>query len=160
MAAQPFEEEGFIDALVRVDGEVDVRLGRWRKSEVREYLESILVAIAVAMALRAFVVEAFKIPSGSMIPTLQVGDHIFVNKFAYGPAIPWTDRRAWSSMPPRRGGRDRVRVPGEPRARLHQARDRAPGGQAGSAGRGIPGSTDGLSRTATSASTRTPRSTR
>jgi len=103
MAQQPFEEEAFIDALVRVDGEVDVRLGRWRKSEVREYLESILVAIAVAMALRAFVVEAFKIPSGSMIPTLQVGDHIFVNKFVYGPAIPWTDRRVWTSMPPHRG---------------------------------------------------------
>ena len=103
MASQPFEEETFIEALVRADGEVDVRLGQWRKSEVREYLESILVAIAVAMALRAFVVEAFKIPSGSMIPTLQVGDHIFVNKFVYGPAIPWTDKRVWTSMPPHRG---------------------------------------------------------
>lgn len=103
MAAQPFEEEVFVEALVRADGEVDVRLGRWRKSEVREYLESILVAIAVAMALRAFVVEAFKIPSGSMIPTLQVGDHIFVNKFVYGPAIPYTDKRLWTSMPPHRG---------------------------------------------------------
>jgi len=103
MARQPFEEEAFIESLVRVDGEVDVRLGRWRKSEVREYIESILVAIAVAMALRAFVVEAFKIPSGSMIPTLQVGDHIFVNKFVYGPAIPLTDKRVWTSMPPHRG---------------------------------------------------------
>ena len=80
-----------------------MRLGRWRKSEVREYVESILVAIAVAMALRAFVVEAFKIPSGSMIPTLQVGDHIFVNKFSYGPAIPWTHTRLWTRMPPDRG---------------------------------------------------------
>jgi signal peptidase I len=103
MAAVPFHEERFIEALVRADGEVDVRLGPWRKSEAREYLESILVAIAVAMALRAFVVEAFKIPSGSMIPTLQIGDHIFVNKFIYGPAIPWTDKRVWTSMPPHRG---------------------------------------------------------
>jgi signal peptidase I len=103
MASQPFDEEAFVEALVRADGEVDIRLGRWRKSEVREYLESILVAIAVAMALRAFVVEAFKIPSGSMIPTLQIGDHIFVNKFVYGPAIPGTDKRAWTSMPPHRG---------------------------------------------------------
>jgi signal peptidase I len=103
MASQPFDEEAFVEALVRADGEVDIRLGRWRKSEVREYLESILVAIAVAMALRAFVVEAFKIPSGSMIPTLQIGDHIFVNKFIYGPAIPWTDKRLWTSMPPHRG---------------------------------------------------------
>jgi len=103
MDREPFDEESFVDALVRADGEVDVRLGRWRKSEVREYAESILVAIAVAMALRAFVVEAFKIPSGSMIPTLQVGDHIFVNKFTYGPAIPWTHSRLWSRMPPSRG---------------------------------------------------------
>jgi signal peptidase I len=103
MEREPFDEEGFVDALVKADGEVDVRLGRWRKSEVREYAESILVAIAVAMALRAFVVEAFKIPSGSMIPTLQVGDHIFVNKFTYGPAIPYTHKRLWSHMPPERG---------------------------------------------------------
>jgi signal peptidase I len=103
MEKTPFDEDGFVDALIRADGEVDVRLGQWRKSEVREYLESILVAIAVAMALRAFVVEAFKIPSGSMIPTLQVGDHIFVNKFTYGPAIPLTKKRFWTSMPPKRG---------------------------------------------------------
>jgi signal peptidase I len=69
---------------------------------VREYIESIAVAVGVAMSLRAFVVEAFKIPSGSMIPTLQIGDHIFVNKFAYGPAIPWTRSRLWESMPPKR----------------------------------------------------------
>jgi signal peptidase I len=103
MDRTPFDEDAFVDALVRADGEVDVRLGRWRKSEVREYLESIVVAIMVAMALRSFVVEAFKIPSGSMIPTLQVGDHIFVNKFTYGPAIPFTKSRFWESMPPHRG---------------------------------------------------------
>lgn len=103
MARRPFEEDGFVEALVRADGEVDVRLGRFRKSEVREYVESILVAVMVAMALRAFVVEAFKIPSGSMIPTLQVGDHIFVNKFTYGPAIPFTKARLWTHMPPERG---------------------------------------------------------
>jgi len=103
MEREPFDEDAFLDALVKADGEVDTKLGRWRKSELREYAESILVAIAVAMALRAFVVEAFKIPSGSMIPTLQVGDHIFVNKFTYGPAIPWTHSRLWSRMPPERG---------------------------------------------------------
>ncbi|RYG72659.1 signal peptidase I, partial [bacterium] len=103
MDATPFDEEAFVDALVRADGEIDVRLGRWRKSEVREYVESILIAVGVALALRAFVVEAFKIPSGSMIPTLQVGDHIFVNKFIYGPGIPGTHARVWTSMPPSRG---------------------------------------------------------
>jgi signal peptidase I len=103
MDRQPFDEEHFVDSFVKADGEVDVRLRRWRKSEAREYLESILVAIAVALALRAFVVEAFKIPSGSMIPTLQVGDHIFVNKFIYGPAVPFTKSRLWTRMPPKRG---------------------------------------------------------
>ena len=102
MDTSPFDEETFYDSLVKADGEVDVRLRPWRKSELREYLESILVAIAVALALRAFVVEAFKIPSGSMIPTLQIGDHIFVNKFTYGPAIPWTKSRVWTRMPPKR----------------------------------------------------------
>jgi signal peptidase I len=103
MVKSPFEEEAFLEALTRAEGEVELRLNRWRKSEVREYVESIAVAIGVAMSLRAFVVEAFKIPSGSMIPTLQVGDHIFVNKFAYGPAIPWTKTRIWEHMPPHRG---------------------------------------------------------
>lgn len=103
MRAQPFHERSFVDALLRADGEVDVRLGRFRKSEIREYVESIFVAIAVALCLRAFIVEAFKIPSGSMIPTLQVGDHIFVNKFSYGPQIPFTKTRLFSSMPPERG---------------------------------------------------------
>jgi signal peptidase I len=103
MEREPFDEDGFLDALVKADGEVGAKLGAWRKSELREYAESIFVAIAVAMALRAFLIEAFKIPSGSMIPTLQVGDHIFVNKSAYGPAIPWTRTRLFSHMPPNRG---------------------------------------------------------
>ncbi len=99
----PFDEAAFVDAHARADGEVDGRLGRWRKSEVREYVEAIVMAVAVAFALRAFVIEAFKIPSGSMIPTLMVGDHIFVNKFSYGPAIPLTSARVWTNMPPKRG---------------------------------------------------------
>jgi signal peptidase I len=100
---EPFDEDRFNDTWARADGQVDTRLRPWRKSEVREYLESILVAVMVALGLRALVIEAFKIPSGSMIPTLQVGDHIFVNKFIYGPAIPFTHSRLWSSMPPSRG---------------------------------------------------------
>jgi len=103
MARVPFDEDAFTAAFTKADGEVDVRLNRWRKSETREYLEAILMAVAVAFALRAFVIEAFKIPSGSMIPTLMVGDHIFVNKFSYGPAIPYTHSRIWTHMPPRRG---------------------------------------------------------
>jgi signal peptidase I len=55
-----------------------------KKSIIREYTESILIAILLALLIRAFVVQAFKIPSGSMKPTLLVGDHILVNKFIYG----------------------------------------------------------------------------
>jgi signal peptidase I len=103
MDRTPFDEDAFLDALGRAEGQVDANLGKWRKSEVREYVEAILMAVAVAFALRAFVVEAFKIPSGSMIPTLMVGDHIFVNTFSYGPAIPYTHSRLWTNMPPHRG---------------------------------------------------------
>jgi signal peptidase I len=103
MERVPFDQELFIEALARAEAGVDLRLGRWRKSEVREYIEAILMAVAVAFGLRTFVIEAFKIPSGSMIPTLMVGDHIFVNKFSYGPAIPYTHSRVWTSMPPKRG---------------------------------------------------------
>jgi signal peptidase I len=99
----PFRLEAFIEALGRAEAGVDLHLGRWRKSEVREYIEAILMAVAVAFGLRTFVIEAFKIPSGSMIPTLMVGDHIFVNKFSYGPAIPYTHSRVWTNMPPKRG---------------------------------------------------------
>jgi signal peptidase I len=53
--------------------------------------------------LRAFGIEAFKIPSGSMLPTLQIQDHIFVNKLAYGPEIPFTSFRLWTSLPVSRG---------------------------------------------------------
>ncbi len=102
MEAEHFDEQRFNAAYEHGMQVVDERLGRWRKSELREYGESVLVAVAVALAIRAFVIEAFKIPSGSMIPTLLVGDHIFVNKLAYGPLIPFTKTRLWSSMPPHR----------------------------------------------------------
>ncbi|MBI2394507.1 MAG: signal peptidase I [Deltaproteobacteria bacterium] len=98
-----FDEQRFVAACDKAEDVVDARLSRWRKSETREYAESILVAVMVALAIRAFVIEAFKIPSGSMIPTLLVGDHIFVNKLAYGPLIPFTQKRVWNAMPPKRG---------------------------------------------------------
>jgi signal peptidase I len=76
-------------ALNTLDQRLDNHLAFARKSTAREYAESIAIAVLIALFLRAFVVEAFKIPSGSMIPTLQVGDHIFVNKFMYGIRLPW-----------------------------------------------------------------------
>ncbi len=74
-----------------------------RKSTVREYAESIGIAILIALFLRAFVVEAFKIPSGSMIPTMEIGDHIFVNKFLYGVRIPYTRTKFFEYREPKRG---------------------------------------------------------
>jgi signal peptidase I len=61
-----------------------------KKSVSREYLESIVVAVILAMFARTFVVQAFKIPSGSMEKNLLIGDHILVNKWAYAPTLwPW-----------------------------------------------------------------------
>ena len=101
--ASQFDTEVFAVHYAKASQLVSQHLGRWRKSELREYGESILIAFVVALLLRAFVLEAFKIPSGSMLPTLQIQDHIFVNKFAYGPAIPFTKSRLWTNMPPNRG---------------------------------------------------------
>src|SRR6187549_3077672 len=73
------------------------RIGR--KSLVREYAEAIIVAMLLAFAIRVFVVQAFKIPSGSMIPTLLIGDHILVSKLAYG--IQWpSDCKFQVTFPP------------------------------------------------------------
>jgi len=58
-----------------------------RKSQLRETVEAIVVAFAIALVIRTFVIQAFKIPSGSMIPTLQIGDHILVNKFLLGTPV-------------------------------------------------------------------------
>jgi signal peptidase I len=63
------------------------------KSSLRENIEAILIAIIIAMFIRTFIIQAFKIPSGSMLETLQIGDQILVNKFIYGVKIPFTDGR-------------------------------------------------------------------
>ena len=58
------------------------------KSKLREYIEAILLAIVIAFFIRTFVIQAYKIPSGSMKPTLLIGDHILVSKFNYGIRLP------------------------------------------------------------------------
>jgi signal peptidase I len=68
-------------------GETSTGAQPLRKSIFREYVEAIVVAMLLAFAIRVFVVQAFKIPSGSMIPTLLIGDHILVSKLSYG--IQW-----------------------------------------------------------------------
>jgi signal peptidase I len=66
---------------------------RKKKSTIRETIEAVVFAFLIAMVLRTFVIQAFKIPSGSMIPTLAIGDHILVSKFLLGTPvdIPFTD---------------------------------------------------------------------
>ena len=63
------------------------------KSELREWVESIFIAFVIAIVLQTFVVQAFKIPSGSMIPTFNIGDRIFVNKFLYCARVPFVNIR-------------------------------------------------------------------
>lgn len=82
---------------------VDARLGAYKKSATREYFESIGFAILIALILRAFIIEAFTIPSGSMIPTLAVGDFLFVNKLSYGVRLPLVDRMLVEWGAPDRG---------------------------------------------------------
>jgi len=74
-----------------------------KKHIVREYAESIVIAIILALIIRTFVVQAFKIPSGSMEDTLAIGDHILVSKFIYGSKIPFTDKRLMKIRDPKRG---------------------------------------------------------
>jgi signal peptidase I len=74
-----------------------------KKNLVREYAESIIIAVILALFIRSFVVQAFKIPSGSMEDTLQVGDHLLVNKFIFGTTIPFTDKEFFALRDPRQG---------------------------------------------------------
>ncbi len=76
---------------------------RRRKSIVREYAEAIAIAVLLALVIRSLVVQAFTIPSGSMMETLLVGDYILVNKFLYGPELPLVDWRMPAIRDPRRG---------------------------------------------------------
>ena len=74
-----------------------------KKSIIREYAESIIIALVLALVIRTFVIQAFKIPSGSMEPTLEVGDHLLVNKFIYGIKIPFTSSNLFPWRSPQRG---------------------------------------------------------
>ena len=85
------------------DGAVAVPAKPRRKSLIREYGEAIFIAVLLALVIRTLVVQAFTIPSGSMMDTLLVGDYILVNKFLYGPEVPFTDRHVPGLRDPRRG---------------------------------------------------------
>jgi signal peptidase I len=74
-----------------------------KRSIVREYVEAALWALVLTLFLRAFVIQAFRIPSESMLETLLVGDFLFVNKFEYGPKVPFTHTRLPGLRAPKRG---------------------------------------------------------
>ena len=74
-----------------------------KKSALRDWTEALIVAAVLALIIRTFIVQAFKIPSGSMEDTLLIGDHLLVNKFIYGMQIPGVDGRFLSIRDPERG---------------------------------------------------------
>src|SRR6266540_4407383 len=75
----------------------------FRKSTAREYFESICVAVILALFVRTFVVQAFKIPTGSMENNLLIGDHLLVNKFVFAPTLTGFERAILPIDPARRG---------------------------------------------------------
>src|SRR5262245_57499077 len=75
----------------------------FKKSVVREYFESIVIAVILALFVRTFVVQAFKIPTGSMENNLLIGDHLLVNKFAVGPTASGVERALLPIRPVKRG---------------------------------------------------------
>jgi len=79
------------------------RDNRKRKGATREFAEALIVALLLAVLLKTFVFQLFKIPSGSMEPTLLVGDQLVVSKFAYGISIPFIDMTVWEGREPQRG---------------------------------------------------------
>jgi len=86
----------------------------FRKSTLREYFESIVVAVVLALFIRTFVVQAFKIPTGSMEPNLLVGDHLLVNKFAFAPVATEFERMVLPMREIRRGDIIVFKFPEEP----------------------------------------------
>jgi len=84
-----------------------------RKSVLREYTEIIVLAVALALFVRTFFIQAFRIPSESMEDTLLVGDFLFANKFIYGPKLPFLDSRLPAIRDPRPGDIIIFKYPGD-----------------------------------------------
>ena len=84
------------DALTR-------HMGHFRKTVLRELVEAVAWAVGLALVIRFFLIEAFSIPTSSMIPTLQIGDHLFVNKIGYGLYWPLSPSRMLTWDEPERG---------------------------------------------------------
>ena len=86
----------------------------FRKSTLREYFESIVIAVILALFIRTFVVQAFKIPTGSMENNLLIGDHLLVNKFVFGPSASALEKAVMPLGTIRRGDVVVFKYPEEP----------------------------------------------
>ncbi len=91
-----------------------------KKRFVKEYIEPIIIAVLIALFVRTFIVQAFKIPSSSMEPTLLVGDYLLVNKFLYGTRIPFTDKKILEFKKTPKGRYHRFHLSQRPVKGLHQ----------------------------------------
>ncbi|MCF6178098.1 MAG: signal peptidase I [Geopsychrobacter sp.] len=94
-----------------------------KKPWYREWSEALIVAVVLALIIRTFVFQAFKIPSGSMLDTLLIGDHLLVNKFIYGTQLPFSDQRYLVLRHPQRGDVIVFEFPGDKNKSYFQRRD-------------------------------------
>ena len=99
----PIETDTITSLSTQLDRLLTDHFGRWRKTTFREYVEAIAWAVGLALIIRAFIFEAFSIPSGSMMPTLQIGDYLFVDKVTHGLYLPFSSRRLIRWSEPDRG---------------------------------------------------------
>ncbi len=90
-------------------------MAKRKKSVVREYAEIVVLAVALALFVRTFFVQAFRIPSESMEDTLLVGDFLFANKLLYGPKLPLVDLRLPAIRQPEPGDIIIFKYPGDPK---------------------------------------------
>jgi len=89
-------------------------MAEFKKSTLREYFESIVIAVILALFIRTFVVQAFKIPTGSMENNLLIGDHLLVNKMVFGPTVSPVERRSMPVGSIKRGDVVVFKYPEEP----------------------------------------------
>jgi signal peptidase I len=113
--AEPFSQPPEDRGQEQPGGAHPTRKRKSGRQIFREYAEAIVTAIVLALLIRAFVVQAFKIPSGSMLQTLQIGDHLLVNKFVYGFDVPFKDRKVLGLRDPRQGDIIVFKYPEDPR---------------------------------------------
>ena len=92
-----------------------MRVKKNKKELVWEYTKAVVTALLLALFIRAYFIQAFKIPSGSMIPTLLIGDHILVSKFIYGTTIPFSDKRILVFRKPEKGDIIVFKYPEDPK---------------------------------------------